>query len=142
MTDFPEKVFYRRGGSAGWHIRNWDTANKLLSYLGPKVSQFAVFEKPDSSYVQCAGAKRRLTVEARVYNSDGGFVHMVFGRGNLIGNRERIVCDDGPIFVDESQVLQMRHARLIIRPFLEQGVFPEQFEKTDVTDTFTESRDR
>ena len=133
---FSKPVFYRRGGTAGWEIRDWETANKLLSYLGPKVSDFAVFENPDHSYVQCAGAKRRLTVEARVYSPSGSFTHFVFGRGEPKNETEFIECSEGAIEVDANQVLQLRHARQIMRQFLEDGSFPPDFVATDVTERF------
>ena len=133
---FSEPIFYRRGGTAGWEIRDWETAEKLLSYLGPKFSDFAVFEKPDHSYVQCAGAKRRLTVEARVFNPNGSFTHFVLGRGEPSNESELIECSEGAIEVDATQVLQLKHARQIMRKFLEDGEFPTDFVATDVTGRF------
>jgi hypothetical protein len=87
---FPSPVHYSREGDSGWKIKDWDTANKLLSYLDPKVRSFAIFEKDDRNYIQCAGAKRGLTVEARLYAKRGKFTHYRFGRGEPVGKKATI----------------------------------------------------
>jgi len=134
---FPEPVHYSRTDSNGWKIRDWETANKLLSYLEPKRRPFAIFTLSNNSYVQCLGAKTRLTVEAREYQPDGSFTHWVFGRGTPIGTPEKIEASTGNVTVDASQVLSMREARLIIRQFLETRAVPESFHRQDVTQRFT-----
>ena len=134
---FPEPIHYSRENSPGWKIREWDTANKLLSYLNTDGMSFACFEKPDGSYFQCAGSKTRLTAEARIYSGPRQYRHFVFGRGDLAGETEKIETSDYEIEVDASQVLQMRHVRLILRPWLEGGAFPHEFQMTDVTERFS-----
>jgi hypothetical protein len=134
---FPEPIHYSRENSPGWKIKDWDTANKLLSYLNTDGMSFACFEKPDGSYVQCAGSKTRLTAEARLYDSPGRFRHVVFGRGALTGDTEKVETTDCVIEVDASQILQMRHVRLLFRPWLEGGTFPDDFHMTDVTQRFS-----
>ena len=136
---FPSPIHYSREDSPGWNIKDWQTANKLLSYLSLEGMSFAIFEKPDGSYVQCAGCKRRLTVEARVYENGGRFRHYVFGKGQLTGSVEKIQTTDYEVTVDASQVLQMRHARCIMKPWLEGGSFPQEFTATDVTERFSEA---
>ena len=126
MADlFPEPIHSSRENSPGWKIKDWDTANKLLSYLNTDGMSFACFEKTDGSYIQCAGSKRRLTAEARIYDSPNCYRHFVFGRGELDGELEKVATTDCEIEVDTSQVLQMRHVRLIFRPWLEGGSFSD-----------------
>ena len=138
---FPEPVHYSRTDCpTGWKIRDWETANKLLSYFEPERRPFAIFTLPDNSYVQCLGAKTCLTVEAREYHQDGSFTHWVFGRGALIGSSERIEVSTGDVTVDASQLLSMRDARVIIRQFLEARMFPAVYHRHDVTERFTSSR--
>lgn len=134
---FSSPVHYSREGTPGWKIKNWDAANKLLSYLDPKVRSFAIFERDDRSYVQCAGAKRGLTVEARVYGKRGKFKHYRFGRGEPVGRMVSIRCSVGPIRVDETQLLQLRDARIIMRQFLEEGTFPDKYVATEIGQEFT-----
>jgi hypothetical protein len=137
---FPEPVHYSRTDCpAGWKIPDWDTANKLLSYLEPERRPFAIFTLSDKSYVQCFGAKMRLTVEAREYHQDGLFTHWVFGRGTLIGHSERIESATGDVTVDASQLLLMRDARVIIRQFLEARTFPAVYHRQNVSERFTSS---
>lgn len=139
MADtFPEPIHYSRENSPGWKIKDWDTANKLLSYLNNTDGMsFACFEKPNGGYVQCAGSKTRLTAEARIYDSPGRFRHFVFGRGDLIGETQKVETMEYEIEVDASQVLQLRHVRLLLRPWLEGGAFPDDFQMTDVTERYS-----
>ena len=137
---FPEPVHYSRTDSPGWKIRDWETANQLLSYLEPELRPFAIFTVPDNSYVQCLGTKKRLTVEVRAYHQDGSFTHWVFGRGALTGSSERIEVSTGHVTVDASQLLTMRDARLIIRQFLEARTFPTRYLRQDVTEHYTSDR--
>ena len=137
MANFPELVHYSRADCvAGWKIRDWETANKLLSYFEPKRRPFAIFTLADNSYVQCMGAKTRLTVEAREYHTDGSFTHWVFGRGAPAGTPERIEVSTGAVTVDTTQLLVMRDARLIIRQFLETRTYPTTYYRQDVTERF------
>ncbi len=132
--NFPTPVHYSRENSSGWKIKDWETANKLLSYLNTNGMSFACFEKEDGSYVQCAGGKRRLTVEARIYGEGKSFKHLVFGKGKLKNEEEKVETTDYHVSVDSSQVLQMRHARLIMKPWLEGEEFPPEFKVTDMTE--------
>lgn len=130
---FPEPVHYSRTDTVGWKIRGWETANKLLGYLEPERRHFATFTLPDGSYVQCIGRKTALVVESREYHEDSSFTHWVFGKGDLTGRNVRVGGTPGTIRVDESQILKMRDARLIIRQFLENRTYPDRYAKQDVS---------
>jgi hypothetical protein len=67
----------------GWQIKYWDDANKLLSYLNPEGPSSVSFTIDSSSYIQGAGPKTRLTVEAIVVEPMGRFSHYVLERGNV-----------------------------------------------------------
>lgn len=136
---FPEPVHYQRNDTPGWNIRDWETANKLLGYLDLDRRPFATFTLRDNSYVQCSGSKRRLTVEARQYHSDGSFTHWVFGRGHPLSEPVRIEASTGGVVVDVTQQLAMRDARVIMRQFLETRTFPEKYYRQDVTGRFVSS---
>ena len=133
---FPMPVHYARTDSPGWAIKDWDTANALLGYLEPKQRYFAIFSLPCGSYIQCLGAKTRLTVEARKCHPGGLFTHWVFGRGEPRGTITAIEVPSGPVAVDETQVLTMRDARSILRPYLESNVFVEKYHRQDVSTRF------
>jgi hypothetical protein len=130
------KARYTRPRSVGWDVDSWETANSLLSYLHPDKRAFAAFTLAGGGYVQCAGAKRRLTVEARIYVQPDRFAHYVFGRGALTGAHTHIECAVGPIEVDTSQVLEMRSARRIMRHFIETRSLHPDYTATDVTHRF------
>jgi len=113
------EAHYEREGSPGWPIKSWDTANKLLGYQNAEGPSFSIFTVGNGSFVQCAGGKTRLTIEARIIGENDTFQHYRFGKGPLTGQQAEIECNCGPILVDRSQVLKMRDARLIIRHFVE-----------------------
>lgn len=136
---FPTPVLYQREDCpAGWHIKDWETANKLLSYLNTNGRSYAIFSKPDGSYVQCAGSKTRLTVEARLFKSPREYRHYVFGNGPLQNSDDSVMTTEYKVTVDKSQVLQLRDARLIMKTWLESGDFPTRYTLTDVTTRFNE----
>jgi hypothetical protein len=137
-TPFPEPVHYSRENSPGWKIKDWETADALLAYLNPNGMSFACFEKPDGSYFQCAGSKTCLTAEARIYDAAGQYRHYVFGKGPLANTKAAIPTTGYEVKVDASQVLQMRHVRLILKPWLEGGDFPPEFTKTDISERFVD----
>lgn len=134
---FPEPVHYSRTDSPGWKIRDWDSANSLLGYLEPTRRPFAIFELSDSSYVQCFGSKTRLTVEAREISPGGAFTHWVFGKGIPTGVTVDVESSTAVVTVDETQVLAMRDARLIIRQFIESRSFPLRYHRVDISSRFT-----
>jgi hypothetical protein len=129
-------VHYSREGTPGWSITSWETANQLLTYLDPDRASFACFTLPDGSYVQCAGSKRRLTVEARLYEANRQFKHYRFGKGQLLGREERIDCNIGPIHVDRTQILQLRDARTIIKLFIEERRLHPNYVIVELNDKF------
>jgi|GEM_PF-3060208 len=136
-TLFPERVHYSRPGAySGWPIKNWETANRLLGFLNADKKNFAIFDLPDGSYIQCLGGKKALTVEARIYDSEGHFRHWVFGKGSPSGHKVTIGGTAGQVVVDSTQSLQMRDARLIIRRFLMSRGFSQKYFAQDVTQRF------
>jgi len=60
------KAHYERGGIKGCMLDSWNDANHLLGYQKAEGPSFAIFTFEDGSYIQCAGVKKRLTVEARI----------------------------------------------------------------------------
>lgn len=134
--EFPEPVHYSRTDAPGWKIRDWDTANELLGHVDPNKRPYAIFERLDGSYIQCLGSKTRLTVEARTCGVDNAFRHVVFGKGPVVGTRTLITASTGDVEVDESQVLKMRDARLIIRAFLVREPTPGRYVEEDVSSRF------
>jgi len=137
VPPFPHPVHYSGADSSNWTIENWKAANGILSCLDPTRRPFAIFSLPDESYIQCLGSKKRLLIEAREYRADGSFTHWIIGRGRP--QREPVVIEvsTGTITVDVSQVLTMRHARVIIRQFLETRTFPSAYHLQDITGRFT-----
>ena len=128
-------AIYKREGTPGWLIKSWEDANQLLGYFGPTGTSSVSFTLDDGSYIQCAGHKTRLTVEARLVRVSD-FLHVVLGKGPIVGTSELITCSAGPITVDASQVLQMRDARKLIRHFVEYRQFLDSYNAADVSAKF------
>lgn len=127
------EALYEREGSPGWNIKSWEDANHLLGYQKTEGPSFTVFTISNGSFVQCAGGKTKLTVEAKIVNPNGHAKHYRFGKGALAGGKTQIECNCGPITVDSSQVLNMKDARLIIRHFVEtSGELLEQYEAQEI----------
>ena len=126
---------YEREGSPGWKIKSWEDANQLLGYQKADGPSFTIFTIGNGGFVQCAGSKTKLKVEAKVKSQNGGSKHYRFGKGQLSGDKVQIECNCGPITVDSSQVLKMKDARLIIRYFVENsGELLAQYEAQELTD--------
>lgn len=131
------EAHYEREGTTGWPIKSWDDANALLGYQKAEGPSYTVFTLKNGSYVQCAGGKRSLVVEARVLNENGSFNHYRFGNGEQSGVQETIECNCGPITADKTQVLAMRDARFIIRHFVENnGNILGKYHASDITNMF------
>ena len=131
------KAYYEREGTTGWPIKSWEDANKLLGYQKAEGPSYTVFTIKDGSYVQCAGGKTKLTVEARIIKQGGNFKHFRFGKDQLSGRETVIECNCGPIAVDETQALKMKDARLIIKHFVEaSGELLSEYEAQDISNVF------
>jgi hypothetical protein len=131
------EAHYEREGTTGWPIKSWDDANTLLGYQKAEGPSYTIFTLNNGSYIQCAGGKKRLVIEARVVNKNGSFNHYRFGANNPTGQPLTIECNCGPITVDESEALTMRDARLIIRHFVENnGELLGKYNATDITNMF------
>lgn len=131
------EAHYQREGTPGWKLKSWEDANKLLGYQKADGPSFTIFALEDGSYVQCAGGKRRLTVECRISKADGTFNHFRFGKGAPVDVTTLIECACGPIHVSETEVLTMRDARLIMKHFVETGGgFHGSYRASDITAGF------
>lgn len=117
-------------------LTSLDEADALLARLEPSRRSYAIFTRPDGSYVQCAGGTKRMTVEYRVVEPDGRLRHYVVGLAPVQGQLTQISCTVGPIELDLSQLLKLDHARTVVRAFLETGAIPDSFTATDVTERF------
>ena len=132
----PDRVLFHPSSSPVLFLYDWDAVLGRLHYFAYKGPDFMILEVESGDYIQCAGVKKRLTVETRRYTAGKEFRHEVWGKGILTGFAEKIDCTDGEIEVDSSQVLAMRDARLLIRAFLEQDEMPALYQGTDVSNRF------
>lgn len=131
------EAHYEREGTAGWLVKSWDDANTLLEHQKAEGPSYTVFTLRNGSYVQCAGGKKSLVVEARVLNENGSFKHYRLGSAEKTGVNVIIECNCGPITVDKSQVLTMRDARIIIKQFVENnGLVLGSYHASDITGMF------
>ncbi len=108
----------------------------LLDTLHPKERCFfSLTDTRTGSYVQVAGARRRLTVEARQCTRTG-FTHSVLGRRPRNAKGAHINCRVGPIHLVRSQVLTLDDAKRVFRQFLETGGIPPGYELEDVSSRY------
>lgn len=96
------------------------TFPQALNYLNPIGNGFYILENTDGSYVQCAGSKKRLTIEVK--NSRG---HFRMGRIGASESAETIIeCSAGPISVRGNEVLQIEDAIAVLNAFYSSDAFP------------------
>jgi hypothetical protein len=69
------------------------------------------------------------------------FQHFVFGSGPIQNQVDAIATTEYQITVDKSQILRMRDARLIMKPWLEGNDFPAKYTLTNITERFIEATD-
>ncbi|MFP4164630.1 MAG: hypothetical protein ACLFQB_08720 [Chitinispirillaceae bacterium] len=96
---------------------------------------FSLAEVSTGSYVQAAGARLRLTVEARLCEK-GGFRHYVLGTNPRNERTAYINCRVGPIHVMQSQMLVLDDARKIFARFLKRAELIKSYDLQDVTSRF------
>lgn len=132
--EFPSMVYCTREDQPGREIKDWKTAKGQLSGLKVKGRSFIIFEKENGDYVQCAGSRKALTVEARMHAGDGSFRHVIFGCDEATGVEVEIPTSESVLRVDASQVLNLKYARGILQPWLEGYAFPIRYIQTDITD--------
>ncbi|MFW6254033.1 MAG: hypothetical protein ACOC41_03795 [Chitinivibrionales bacterium] len=108
----------------------------LLDTLHPKHRAFfSLTELYTGCYVQVAGARLRLTVEARKFQSKN-FRHYVFGVFPRDERGAYINCRVGPITIYKSQMLVLNDAKKIFLHFLRSGELVDGFDLQDVTARF------
>jgi hypothetical protein len=132
----PDRFLFHQANGAVLFFYDWETLLSRISYFAHKGPDFLVLELEDGRYVQCAGVKKRLTVETRVYSEGRHFTHRVWGKGAMAGVKQSIQCTDGGIEVDGSQVLTMRDARILMLAFLEGNPMPDRYVATDISSRF------
>ena len=132
--EFPNMVYCTREDQAVREIKDWKTAKGQLSGLKVRGRSFIIFEKENGDYVQCAGSRKVLTVEARMHAGDGSFRHVIFGCEEASGVEVDIPTSEFVLRVDASQVLNLKHALGILQPWLEGYAFPIRYIQTDITD--------
>jgi len=114
------------------------TALRGLNSTNPS---FAILELPDKSYVQCAGAANRLTVEWRTY-SGSNFKHFVGGkrtnaaRGMFSRGTTAIQTSATRVLVRNDQVLTQEDALAVFVAFWHGQPLTGLLRWTDVTSKF------
>lgn len=121
MDETPYSFYFEGESLENQYLTNWEYARQQLSFLDPIKHSFIILSLPNGNYVQCAGSKQELTVEARIFSSDNSHSHYRSGKGSLSRQEAVIRCNVGPIFIDASQVLTLQEAEQIMRHFVETG---------------------
>lgn len=123
---------------SGYHFRDlevgsWAEIEENICQLHPVERCFYTLSRSnEESYVQFAGARRRLTVEARIYRDNGEFKHFRLGRIDGEEGRAYINCRIGPIHLSKHQVMNLKEATEIFRRFYEGEDFFEGFTSEEI----------
>jgi hypothetical protein len=133
---FSEPVRSSSQISSNKRVKDWDSAKRILSRLDPDDCSFIIFENANRNYIQCAGSKDGLTVEARIYENGEQFKHYRFGRRKRSGKRVKIDCFCGPIRVDKTELLTLEDAEAIMQQFLEDGTFHHSYVATVLSEKY------
>lgn len=106
---------------------------KALEHITPRVPSIFILTRPDGSFVQAAGSKTRLTVEARFMRANGGFQHVIVGVEDDDKELTHIAYSSGTLVVQKSEVLKLPDAQTIFSSFLRTGYIPMPYINRDVT---------
>jgi hypothetical protein len=117
---------------------SWAEVEEIVSSLGPRGHGFAILSHRERGYVQAAGARLRMTVELRLYDTAGDFRHFVLGRAFSAHKETSINTAAGRIRVNSNEVLTARHALLIFRSFFDDAALPADYVLRETTLMFKE----
>lgn len=108
---------------------SFDDIERELSSLDPWSQGFFILSRVDTGeFVQLAGSRGRLTVEAKIHSDNKKVLrHYRLGIGVQKGEQTLIRCVVGPIRVRTDQVLKLESALPIFETFFESGRLPGDY---------------
>ena len=108
---------------------------RALEHITPRRPSVFILTRPDGSFVQTAGSKIRLTVEAR-YMRPEGFRHLIVGVEEEDKEMTHVAYSCGTLIVQKSELLKLRDAQIIFKAFLRTGQIPMPYVVRDVTSAY------
>ena len=102
-----------------------------------KSTAFLIWQD-DNSYIQMGGTPAGYTVEIRIYDEKGGFVHKKARYPHFLGEvtKEIIRIDGCAVKEQSNRILTWEDAAACVIAFGERKEFPDMFEWDDITDWF------
>lgn len=108
---------------------------EILNQIDPFSFPYVVLTNENKDYIQCAGSKNAMAIEARFYNN-GTFKHFVLGRELMSKVWDRIECKVGPIDVLSHEVMDLNNAIILFKSFFLTGSIPQNYNKRNITRQF------
>ncbi|GLC30615.1 hypothetical protein [Clostridium omnivorum] len=113
-----------------------DTIVNFINQMIPNGKSFCILTADDESYVQCAGAKSKLTIEYRKYTSKS-FSHYVLSRQPIEDENISVRYSGGYITVKKNEALTSKDAVYIFERFLNTQHLPEEYNLRETTNIFS-----
>jgi hypothetical protein len=114
-----------------------DAIIAFINQMSSVGNSFCILTANDESYVQCAGAKSKLTIEYRKYIGRK-FNHYVLGMLKEAVKEVSIRYSGGYIKVNQNEVLTDKDAIAVFEAFLNIECLPENYELRETTPMFIE----
>ena len=111
---------------------------RALEHITPRGPSVFILTRADGSFVQTAGSRIRLSVEAR-YVRPEGFRHLIVGVEDEDTELTTVVYSCGSLDVQKCEVLRLRDAQIIFDGFLRTGQIPAPYIVRDVTNMFEDA---
>jgi hypothetical protein len=103
------------------------TFGEVLSNLDGEHNSFFILGHEKGNYIQCGGSKTACTVEFRIYESPTQYKHYVVGHATGLREPASVKMSEGPVRVQEGEVLSAVEAGRLFDLFFAGQAFPEEF---------------
>ena len=117
----------------------WKYILKSLNNIDPDFKSYYILTDESSSYIQCAGSKKRLVIEHRKRHGET-FKHCVLGNkkneNSISVVWKHIECKVGPISIHDNEVLTINDAIKIFKAFYEKQDLPQIYNYRNITKQF------
>jgi len=128
-------TFEENGVSDNQMLTSLEILEETLNRIDPFSFPYVVLTNENEDYIQCAGSREEMAIEARFYNN-GTFKHFVLGRELMSKVWAKIECKVGPIDVLSHEVMDLNDAIILFKSFFLSGDIPQNYNKRNITKQF------
>jgi hypothetical protein len=114
-----------------------ETIVNFINQMKPDGNSFCILTASNESYVQCAGAKSKLTIEYRRYEGSS-FGHFVLGSQKDMGKNVSVRYSGGYISVMQNEALTSKDAINVFETFFNTQCIAEGYRLRETTAMFSE----